>query len=110
MRKFHRKTGPRRSFLRILANNLIMKEKITTTEARAKEIRPMIEKMITMGRKQQLANFRILLSRLPKQAAEKLYYEISLRYKGRPGGYLRIIKQSKLRKRDGSKMATIEFV
>ena len=110
MRKFHRKKGPRRSFMRILANNLIMKEKITTTETRAKEIRPLVEKMVTMGRKQQLASLRILLSRLPKQAAEKIYYEISPRYKERPGGYLRIIKQSRVRKRDGTKLAIIEFV
>ena len=110
MSKFHRKKGPRRSFMKILANNLIMKERITTTEARAKEIRPLVERMITIGKKQQLANFRLLLSRLPKQSAEKVYHDIAPRYKDRSGGYLRIIKQSKLRKRDGSRLAVIEFV
>ncbi len=110
MRKFHRTKGPRRSFIRILANNLIMKEKITTTEERAKSIRPIVEKMVTIGKKQQLANFRLLLSRLPKQSAEKVYHEIGPRYKERPGGYLRIIKQSRMRKRDGARMAVIEFV
>lgn len=110
MRKFHRKKGPRRSFIKILANNLIMKEKIITTEARAKSIRPIVEKMVTIGKKQQLASFRLLLSRLSKQSAEKIYHEISPRYKERPGGYLRIIKQSLMRKRDGARMAVIEFI
>lgn len=110
MRKFHRKKGPRRSFIKILANNLIMKEKIATTEERAKSIRPIVEKMITLGKKQQLAGFRLLLSRLSKQSAEKIYHEIAPRYKERPGGYLRIIKQSRMRKKDGARMATIEFV
>ncbi|MEK7114902.1 MAG: 50S ribosomal protein L17 [Patescibacteria group bacterium] len=110
MRKFHRKTGPRRSFVKILANNLIIKEKITTTEERAKSIRPIVEKMVTLGKKQQLASFRLLLSRLPKQSAEKVYHEIAPRYKERLGGYLRIIKQSRMRKRDGARMAVIEFV
>lgn len=110
MRKFHREKGPRRSFIKILANNLIMKEKIITTEARAKSIRPIVEKMVTIGKKQQLASFRLLLSRLPKQSAEKIYHEIGPRYKERPGGYLKIIKQSRMRKRDGARMAAIEFV
>jgi|SRR3989344_1082459 len=110
MRKFHREKGPRRSFIKILANNLIMKERITTTEARAKSIRPIVEKMVTIGKKQQLANLRLLLSRVSKQSAEKLYHEIGPRYKERSGGYLRIIKQSRMRKRDGARMAVIEFV
>ena len=110
MRKFHRKKGPRKSFMKSLANSLIMKEKITTTEIRAKAMRPLVERLVTVGKKQQLAGFRLLISKLPKQAAEKLYHEIAPRYKERPGGYLRIIKQGRVRKRDGTKMATIEFV
>ena len=109
-RKFHRKKGPRKSFMKSLANGLIMKEKITTTEIRAKAIRPLVERLVTIGKKQQLAGFRSLISKLPKQAAEKLYYEIAPRYKERPGGYLRIIKQGRVRKRDGTKLAVIEFV
>jgi len=110
MRKFHRKTGPRRSFLKGLADNLIMKEKITTTVARAKEIRPLVERLVSSARQQRLADYRSLLSKLPRQSAGKLYYEIAPRYKERSGGYLRIIKESRTRKRDSAPMATIEFV
>jgi len=87
-----------------------MKEKITTTEARAKEIRPRLEKLVTIARKQNLASLRLLLARLPKKSAEKLYYEIGPRYSGRKGGYLRIAKGAAVRKRDAAKMAVIEFV
>ncbi|KKU77207.1 MAG: 50S ribosomal protein L17 [Candidatus Harrisonbacteria bacterium RIFOXYA1_FULL_48_8] len=110
MRKFHRTAGPRRSFVKGLANNLIMKEKMETTISRAKEIRPVVEHLVTLAKKQQLAAFRILLSRLPKQAAQKLYYDIAPRYKTRAGGYLRIIKEAKSRKRDATPLAIIEFV
>lgn len=110
MRKFHRKKGPRRSFLKGLASNLIMKEKMETTVARAKEIRPLVERMISVAKRQELAGLRILLSRLPKEAAQKLFYEIGPRYKNRAGGYLRIVKESKNRKRDAAPMSIIEFV
>lgn len=109
-RKFHRLRGRRRSFLKGLANNLIMKEKIETTVARAKEIRPIVEKFVTVAKKQQLANFRTLIAKLPKSAAQKLFYDIAPRYKERAGGYLRIIKEAKSRKRDGTPLAIIEFV
>lgn len=109
-RKFHRKKGRRRSFVQGLANNLIMKEKMETTVPRAKEIRPIVEHLVTIAKKQQLAGFRILLSRLPKQAAQKLFYDIAPRYKSRAGGYLRITKEAKHRKRDAAPLAIIEFV
>ena len=109
-RKFHRTTGQRRAFRKGLAANLIVKGKILTTEARAKEIRPIVERLISMAKTQEVSKFRTLLSKLPKNAAEKLYYEIAPKYKDRKGGYLRIIKQTAQRMRDGSKMATIEFV
>lgn len=111
MRKFNRKTGPRRSFLRNLANNLITREKIFTTETRAKAIRPLVERLVTIAKKQQLHNLRTLVSRLSnKDTAQKLFYTIAPKYKERKGGYLRIIKQGKTRKRDGAKTAMIEFV
>jgi large subunit ribosomal protein L17 len=109
-RKFGLKRGQRKSFLKILSNNLIMREKITTTEARAKELKKIVEKHITLGKKQTLASFRLLASRLPKQAAYKIYHELAPRYATRKGGYTRVIKQSKARVNDGSKMARIEFV
>lgn len=109
-RKFHRKKGKRRSLLKNLIANAIISEKAVTTEAKAKEMKPSLEKLITIAKKRDLAALRILLSRLPKKAAEKLYYEIAPRYSDRKGGYLRIIKMVKLRKNDGSKMSLIEFV
>jgi large subunit ribosomal protein L17 len=87
-----------------------MKEKIQTTEARAKEIRPRIEKLLTLAKKQNLASFRLLIARLPKRAANKLYHEIAPRYKDRSGGYLRIFKLASRRKRDAAKQVVIEFI
>lgn len=109
-RKFHRKVGQRTALLKTLASNLILEEKIKTTEAKAKEIKPVVEKLTTLAKKQKLADLRILMSRLPKKSAQKLFYEIAPRYKTRRGGYLRIIKSATARKTDGSKMAVIEFV
>lgn len=110
MRKFGRKTGPRRAFKKGLASNLILNERIETTIARAKELRPIVEKMVTTAKKNDLASLRRLLSQLPKKSAEKVYYEIAPRYKDRKGGYLRIIKTDKRRKRDGVELSVIEFV
>src|SRR3989338_430129 len=110
MRKFHKTQGPRRSFMRILVNNLIMKGKIETTEARARELRPRVEKLVTLAKKQNLASLRLLLSRLPDEAASKLYYDIAPKYKERAGGYLRFLKMEDRRKRDAAKKAIIEFV
>lgn len=109
-RKFHRKKGQRKALLKSLIANLVIREKIETTEAKAKEIKPMVERLITIAKKQNLAALRILLSRLNKKAAQKLYYQIAPRYLSRNGGYLRIIKAGKIRKNDGSKMAIIEFI
>lgn len=109
-RKFHRGKGQRKALFKSLANNFILKEKIETTEAKAKEVRPKIEKLITIGKKQNLSGLRILTKQLPKKAALKIYYELSPRYQNRNGGYTRIIKSAKIRKNDGAKMAVIEFV
>lgn len=110
-RKFNRKRGERKAFIKGLVSNLIMKEKIQTTEARAKELRGRAEKMITLAKKQNLHALRLLISRLSnKKIAEKLYYEIAPRYTGRSGGYTRVKKSAKFRKRDGARVATIEFV
>ncbi len=109
-RKFGRKRGPRRAFLKTLTANFIKKEKILTTEARAKELRSVVERMITYGKNQNLAGLRLLIKKLPKEAAYKVYYEIAPRYAERRGGYTRIVKRVKARQGDGAKMATIEFV
>lgn len=111
LRKFHREKGQRRAFLRGLAVNLIMKENISTTTARAKSLRPVIEKMITVARKQRLSDLRTVTSRLNnKKAAQKLFNDIAKRYTQRAGGYTRITKLGEIRKRDASEKAKIEFV
>ena len=109
-RKFHRKRGQRKALIKGLLNNLILREKMETTEAKAKEIKSIAEKMVTLAKKQNLPAMRILFSRLSKPSAEKLYFQIAPRYTERKGGYLRIIKGMKARKNDGAKMAAIEFV
>ncbi|MBI1975815.1 MAG: 50S ribosomal protein L17 [Candidatus Vogelbacteria bacterium] len=109
-RKFGREEGVRRALLRSLAEALIKNEKITTTEARAKELRPYVEKLVTIGRKGTLASRRVLISRLGTEArAKRLAEMIAPRYKDRNGGYTRITKLQR-RLSDGSKMAVIEFV
>jgi ribosomal protein L17 len=87
-----------------------MAEKIMTTEARAKEIKPQVEKLVTLAKKQNLASMRLLLSRLPNDAALKLYYEVAPRYKERRGGYLRVVKVGGTRMRDAAPKAIIEFI
>ncbi|RME60914.1 50S ribosomal protein L17 [Candidatus Parcubacteria bacterium] len=110
-RKFHRITGRRKSFLRNLAANFILSGKIETTVARAKSLRPLVERLITIARRGDLASRRLVLSRLHhKDATHKLVDEIAPRYLGRPGGYLRIRKLMRRRKRDGADLARVEFV
>lgn len=109
-RKFGRTSGKRRSFISGLMNNLIMENAIVTTPARAKEIKPKVEKLVTLAKKNNLATLRLLISRLPKASAMKLYHELAPKYKERNGGYLRIIKLSNVRKRDAAEQVKIEFV
>ena len=95
-KKFNRKTGPRRAFLRNLANDLIRAGKIETTESRAKAIRPIVERLVSIAKRQTLASRRLLVSRLHNKAVvQKLYEEIGPRYHARAGGYLRIMKLGK---------------
>ena len=110
-KKFNRKTGRRRSFLRNLVNDVIVKGKIHTTVIRAKAIKPIIERAVTIAKKETLASRRILFSRLQNKASvEKLMREWGPKYAKRNGGYLRIVKESKTRKRDSAPTAVIEFV
>src|SRR3989304_2677179 len=104
-RKLSLKRGERRSFVKILIHNLIMENRIETTEARAKEIKPKVEKLVTIAKKNDLPALRLLLKRIPKDAAYKLYHEIAPQYKARRGGYLRVTKTTKARKRDAAKIA-----
>lgn len=110
-RKFHRLSGQRRAFIRNLASELIRREKIETTETRAKAIRPIVERLVSIAKKQTLASRRLLISRLHNlKVVKKLYDEIGPRYEKRSGGYLRIAKLAKSRKRDGSRLSRVEFV
>ncbi len=110
-KKFGRLRGDRISFLRNLSNDLIRAGKIETTEARAKAIRPQVERLVTFARKQDLAARRVILSRVHNdKIAAKLMNDLGPRYAERAGGYLRIVKLAKTRKRDGVRMARIEFV
>ena len=108
-RKFGRKTDQRRAFLKSLSANLILREKIKTTEARAKELRSKVERMITYAKKGTLAGQRLVKQNLPENAAKKLIREIAPRFQQTKGGYTRITKIGR-RLSDGAKMAFIEFV
>lgn len=111
VKKFHRKKGQRRAFLKVLAQNLIRDEKITTTNIRAKAIKSFVERLITLAKKQDLAKRRLVISRLGnKNLGNKLFDEIVPKYLERKGGYLRIKKLAKLRKRDSAPLVVLEFV
>ena len=110
-KKFHRLTGARRHFLRNLTNDLLRNGAIETTEARAKAIRPIVERLVTHAKRESLAARRLILSRVNnKVVMEKIFSEIAPRYADRSGGYLRITKLGKSKKRDGSSLAKVEFV
>lgn len=105
-----RAKAQRKALLRSLATSLILYEKIKTTQAKAKVLRPFVEKLITKGKRNDLFARRSLKKVLYKDNAVKKVLEvISPRYKERRGGYLRIIKLGS-RTGDAAKMAIIEFV
>ena len=110
MRTFHRTRGDRKLFLQSIAHNLVIRERMVTTVARAKEIRPMVERLLSVAKQGKLSSFRRLLAILPKRSSEKLFRDLGPRYRDRRGGALRIVKQGKRRKRDGAETALIEFV
>ena len=108
-RKFGRVKKVRTALTRSLLRSLIMHESIETTQARAKEIRPMIEKLVSRGRTDSVSNRRIVTARLGSAPREtkKLFTALSPRFKDRKGGYTRITKLSP----DASgARARIEFV
>ncbi len=105
-----RKTGPRKALLKNLALQLVLHEKIRTTEAKAKVLRPLVERLVTTGKKNTLAARRSLLKVVPTElGVKKIMDELAPRYQARPGGYTRITKVA-LRAGDGARMAVIEFV
>lgn len=116
-KKFGRERGQRRAFLKGLAANLILREKILTTETRAKEMKRRVDKLVGFARRGQfeggserkLAIYRRLLEKLPKTAAKKLVDDLARRFRNRNGGYTRIVKAG-FRKKDGAQMAFIELI
>lgn len=110
-RKFGRTTNQRRALLRGLAVSLIRDERIQTTEAKAKSLRPFIEELVTKARVGDLSARRLIERRLGQVpvATKKLVDEIAPQYAERQGGYTRITKLPQ-RQGDASPMAVIEFV
>ena len=109
-RKLGRRSGHRRALYRNLVTELLRHEKIVTTEAKAREVRSLAEKIITLGKKSGLHSYRQTLSYvLDKKVTEKVFADLAKRYSERPGGYTRIIKLEP-RLGDGAPMAKLELV
>jgi large subunit ribosomal protein L17 len=110
-RKFGRKRKVRTALMRSLARNLILEEKIITTEAKAKSLRSYVEKLVTHARIDSVAGRRLIASRLGNdtEAAKKLFDTLGPRYKDRNGGYTRIVKVG-IRPGDAAVKAYIGFV
>jgi len=109
-RKLQRTSSHRLALLRNLAASLIKHEQITTTVSKARELRPYIEKLITLGKRGGLSNRRLAHARLGDEAQlAKLFDELATRYANRAGGYARIVKAG-FRASDAAPIAVIELV
>ena len=109
-RKLQRTSAHRTALFRNMSAALIKHEQITTTLAKAKELRPYVEKLVTLGKKGGLSNRRLAHARLLDDAQlGKLFDVLAPRYADRNGGYTRVIKAG-IRASDASPMAVIEFV
>src|ERR1700759_4491814 len=109
-RKLNVTTAHRTAMFANMAAALIKHEQIKTTLPKAKELRPVVEKLITLSRKNDLASRRLALSRIRDEAqVKKLFEVLAPRYPKRPGGYTRVLK-SGFRFGDNAPMAFIEFV
>jgi large subunit ribosomal protein L17 len=93
-RAFNRPTNQRAALVRSLARALILEERISTTEAKAKELRPFIEKLVSRSKADTVANRRLVSARLGSpEAVKKLFATLAPRYEDRTGGYTRIVKR-----------------
>jgi len=109
-RKLQRKSGHRTAMLRNMAASLIKHEQIATTLPKAKELRPYVEKLITLAKRGGLSNRRLAHSRLMDDSQERKLFEVlAERYAGRNGGYTRIVKAG-IRASDAAPIAIIELV
>ncbi|MEO5654797.1 MAG: 50S ribosomal protein L17 [Nitrosospira sp.] len=110
LRKLNRTSSHRLAMLRNMTNSLLRHEVIKTTLPKAKELRRVIEPMITLGKKPSLANRRLAFNRLrDRDMVGKLFGELGPRYQTRNGGYLRILKFG-FRKGDNAPMALVELL
>ena len=109
-RKLNKTSEHRKALFKNMLTSLIKYEQITTTLPKAKDLRPIFEKMITIAKKGSLHARRQLLSKLPRDAnINKLFEEFPKRYKNRAGGYIRILKKG-IRFGDAAPLAVIELV
>ena len=109
-KKLGRNTSHRRALLRNLVTSLILEERIETTVPKAKAMRPHVEKMITLGKRGDVAARRLAAAYLlSREAVERLFDTVSPRYGDRQGGYLRIVRTG-FRKGDGGETAFIELI
>lgn len=110
LRKLSRNASHRRALLRNMATSLIRLERFETTVQKAKELRPVVEKLITSGKEDTLSSRRHAYSYLlDKSVVHKLFADVGPRFKARKGGYTRIVR-TRLRHGDSAEMAIIEFV
>lgn len=110
-RKFGRNTSHRVAMFRNMANSVIEKEQIITSVQKAKEVRRVVDRLITLGKKGTPAARRMAFDRTRDEAVvKKLFTTLADRYKGRPGGYTRVLKLADRRWGDGAEMAMIELV
>jgi large subunit ribosomal protein L17 len=108
--KLGRNTSHRRALLRNLTTSVLLEDRVQTTVAKAKAVRPLVEKMITLGKKGDLHSRRQALSYLMTDASvERLFDVVAPRYGDRQGGYLRIVRTG-FRKGDGGEKAVIELL
>ncbi len=109
--KLGRNTSHRRALLRNLTTSVIVEDRVETTLTKAKAVRPLVEKMITLGKKGDLHSRRQALSFLmTDKSVERLFETVAPRYKDRQGGYLRIVRTGLCRKGDGGETAFIELL
>lgn len=105
-----RKVGPRQLLLRNMAASLVLYEKIKTTRAKAQAVRPLVERLVTLGKTNTLYNRRLLQKQLfTENAIKKILEVLGPRYKERKGGYTRMIN-IKQRQGDGAPVVQVEFV
>jgi large subunit ribosomal protein L17 len=110
LRKLNRTSSHRLAMLRNMSNSLLQHELIRTTLPKAKELRRVVEPLITLGKKDNLANRRLAFNRLrDREMVTKLFTELGPRYATRPGGYTRILKFG-VRVGDNAPMALVELV